>query len=98
MVRVDAPLAGAVSGDVVALPGADADADAVPAGAVVLPDGYGATIGPVVGTAGPARLDVVTALTAGAEEAAVASGALPVDAERAGAEEISTEPHGKTWR
>lgn len=91
MVRADAPLAGAVSGDVSAVPGADADA--VPAGTVALPTGYGAA----VGTAPPTWVAVVTALTAGAE-APVASRTLPVDAERAGADEISTEPQGSTWR
>lgn len=93
MVRADAPLAGAVRGDVSAVPGADADA--VPAGTVALATGYGAATATVVGTAEAAGL-VVTALIWGAEVAPVAEGALPVDAERAGADEISTEPQGKT--
>lgn len=96
MVRADDPLAGAVSGDVSALPGADADA--VPAGTVALATGYGATAGAEVGTAAPTWLAVVTALTAGAEVAPVASGALPADAEIPGADEMSTEPQGSTWR
>lgn len=45
MARVSAPEAGAVSGDVVAVPGAEGAAEPDGAGAVALATGYGAAAG-----------------------------------------------------
>lgn len=66
----EAPLAGAVRADVVARPGAGADA--VPAGAVELPLGNGAALG----IAGPARLEVIAAVVGATEVALVAAEVL----------------------
>lgn len=76
----EAPLAGAVRADVVARPGAGADA--VPAGAVELPLGNGAALG----IAGPARLEVVAAVVGTIEVALVVAGVLG-----AGVAEVAVE-------